>query len=113
MPRIGAGAMRWTENHRAILIHMWAADRPEFLVARLTSELEIPHASVIYALRRMLFCGYVAQRKGGTNRPFGHEFNGDSSYGTLSNANLWSITDKGKVKASALAAEREGPHGVQ
>lgn len=108
MARGDIGVIRWTGNCRAILMYLWISTEPEHLVARLVSDLTIPHGSVMYALRRMEFHGYVARREGGATRQFAAQFNGGgSTYGTLSNAHVWRITDKGKAKAEALAAEKE------
>jgi DNA-binding transcriptional ArsR family regulator len=108
-PRKDIGQIRWAGNCRAILIHLWASEQPEHLAARIVSDLDIPYGSVVYALHRLEAAGYVARREGGAVRQFASQFNGGSStYGTLSNAFVWHITEEGKAKADALAAEKEG-----
>lgn len=91
-------------------MHLWISEQPEHLVSHLVTALEIPQSSVSHHLRRLEHGEYVNRRRGGAIRMFTGQFNGGDSgsgYGPISRADRWSITDKGKVKAEELAAERD------
>lgn len=107
--RKDAGQIRWTGDTRVILMHLWCSDKPEHLLSRIVTALEIPQETVTYHLRRLEHHAYVTRRRGGAVRQFEGQFNGgdSSTYGSISRADLWSITDKGKAKAEELAAERD------
>lgn len=111
------GALRWNGNSRVILMQLWISKEPEHLVSRLVAALEINDQVIKYHLRLLMAHGYVTKRKGNQTplpqfrqKPL-PQFDGlrsrDPGEGFLSAADLWSITEKGKAKASALAAERE------
>jgi DNA-binding MarR family transcriptional regulator len=108
-PRRDAGLIRWTGNARVILMQLWISAEPEHLISRIVTALDIPQPTVSHHLRMLERDGYVTRRRGGAVRQFAAQFNGgdNSTHGTLSRADLWSITEAGKAKAEALAAEKE------